>query len=68
MTLETGKRMIKRKTGGTFLSIIAGYTHEGSGFVCPSACAKAGVENLMKLAKHMSSMHVITFFYCHIIS
>ena len=34
--------------GGTFLSITTHYTNEGSGFVCPSACAKSGVETMMK--------------------
>lgn len=48
LTLESGKRMIKQNKGGVFLSITTHYTNEGSGFVCPSACAKSGVETLMK--------------------
>ena len=35
--------MIKEKTGGTFLNItVSGF--KGTGFVLPSACAKAGVD------------------------
>jgi len=34
--------------GATFLSISAVYTQTGSGFVSPSASAKAGVEALTK--------------------
>ena len=35
-------------TGGVFLSITTTYTRSGSGFVSPSASAKAGVENLTR--------------------
>jgi NAD(P)-dependent dehydrogenase (short-subunit alcohol dehydrogenase family) len=40
-----GKRWISRKTGGTVLNIVTTYAAAncGSGFVVPSACAKAGV-------------------------
>lgn len=48
LTLDTGKRMIAAKQGGVFLAITTHYTNEGSGFVCPSACAKSGVETMMK--------------------
>merc|ERR1719422_2853339 len=48
LTLETGKRMIKVQSGGVFLAITTHYTNEGSGFVVPSACAKSGVETMMK--------------------
>jgi len=48
LTLEVGKRQIKEATGGVFLAITTHYTNEGSGFVVPSACAKAGVETMMK--------------------
>merc|ERR1712115_507023 len=48
LTLETGKRMIAKQTGGVFLAITTHYTNEGSGFVVPSACAKSGVETMMK--------------------
>ena len=48
LTLETGKRMIAAETGGVFLAITTHYTNEGSGFVVPSACAKSGVETMMK--------------------
>ena len=44
MTLDVGKRLIKEKKGATFLAITTPYTTHGSGFVCPSASAKAGVE------------------------
>ena len=48
MTLDAGKRMIEAKKGGVFLAITTHYTYEGSGFVVPSACAKSGVETMMK--------------------
>ena len=46
--LDVGKRMIQAQQGGVFLAITTHYTNEGSGFVCPSACAKSGVETMMK--------------------
>jgi 2,4-dienoyl-CoA reductase len=48
LTLDVGKRMIAAQKGGVFLAITTHYTNEGSGFVCPSACAKSGVETMMK--------------------
>merc|ERR1719215_2175374 len=48
LTLDVGKRMIAKDTGGVFLAITTHYTYEGSGFVVPSACAKSGVETMMK--------------------
>ncbi|KAK2703927.1 2,4-dienoyl-CoA reductase [(3E)-enoyl-CoA-producing], mitochondrial-like isoform X2 [Artemia franciscana] len=48
VTMEIGKRMIKEETGGVFLCITTPYTTHGSGFVCPSASAKAGVEAMTK--------------------
>merc|ERR1712020_121617 len=48
LTLDVGKRMIKQETGGVFLSITTHYVYEGSGYVVPSACAKSGVETMMK--------------------
>ncbi|MCH8070134.1 MAG: SDR family oxidoreductase [Candidatus Marinimicrobia bacterium] len=41
-TLAVGKEMIKNK-GGTVLNIITTYAWTGSGYVVPSAAAKAGV-------------------------
>ena len=35
-------------SGGVFLSITTHYVYEGSGYVVPSACAKSGVETMMK--------------------
>lgn len=43
MTLAAGKEWIKEETGGVFLNIVTTYAWTGSGFVVPSACAKAGV-------------------------
>lgn len=42
-TLALGRRWIEAKQPGTVLSILATYVWTGSGFVLPSACAKAGV-------------------------
>lgn len=42
-TLATGKNWIKKSQSGTFLNIVTTYAWTGSGFVVPSACAKAGV-------------------------
>jgi len=47
-TLELGKRWIKRKQPGTVLSIASTYATSGSGYVVPSAVAKAGVVGLTK--------------------
>lgn len=46
--LEAGKRLIEAKKGAVFLSISTTYASSGSGFVVPSAAAKAGVEALVK--------------------
>ena len=42
-TLAMGKRWIEQKQAGTFLNIVTTYSWTGSGYVVPSACAKAGV-------------------------
>ena len=42
-TLAAGKNWIKNKQSGTFLNIVTTYAWTGSGYVVPSACAKAGV-------------------------
>lgn len=42
-TLELGRRWIAAGRPGQVLSIVATYAETGSGFVVPSACAKAGV-------------------------
>jgi NAD(P)-dependent dehydrogenase (short-subunit alcohol dehydrogenase family) len=43
LTLAMGKRWIDAKQPGTFLNIVTTYAWTGSGYVVPSACAKAGV-------------------------
>ncbi len=43
MTLEVGKRWIGRQQPGTMLNIVTTYATTGSGYVVPSAAAKAGV-------------------------
>jgi NAD(P)-dependent dehydrogenase (short-subunit alcohol dehydrogenase family) len=43
MTLAAGKYWIDKKLPGTFLNIVTTYSWTGSGYVVPSACAKAGV-------------------------
>ncbi len=42
-TLACGRRWIEAKQPGSVLNILATYVWTGSGFVVPSACAKAGV-------------------------
>lgn len=42
-TLALGKRWIAAKQAGTVLNIVTTYAWTGSGYVVPSACAKAGV-------------------------
>ena len=42
-SLAMGKHWIKHKQEGTFLNITTTYAFTGSGYVVPSACAKAGV-------------------------
>ncbi|KAF5905720.1 2,4-dienoyl-CoA reductase, mitochondrial, partial [Clarias magur] len=48
VTLDIGKRLIKAQKGAAFLAITTIYAESGSGFVMPSASAKAGVEALCK--------------------
>ena len=43
VTLCAGKNWIRNKQTGTFLNIVTTYAWTGSGYVVPSACAKAGV-------------------------
>jgi len=43
VTLTAGKHWIKEKQPGTFLNIVTTYAWTGSGYVVPSAAAKAGV-------------------------
>ena len=47
-TRAAGKLWIAEKRGGTVLSIATTYATTGSGFVLPSACAKAGVVALTR--------------------
>ncbi len=42
-SLATGKYWIAAKRAGTVLNIVTTYSWTGSGYVVPSACAKAGV-------------------------
>ncbi|KAL5022348.1 hypothetical protein ScPMuIL_001503 [Solemya velum] len=48
VTLDIGKRLIEAKQGAAFLSITTVYAETGSGFVVPSAAAKAGVNAMTK--------------------
>ncbi|ODN03001.1 2,4-dienoyl-CoA reductase, mitochondrial [Orchesella cincta] len=48
VTLDIGKRLIAAQKGASILAITTTYTYRGSGFVVPSAAAKAGVENMMR--------------------
>lgn len=43
VTLTAGKHWIAKKQPGTFLNIVTTYAWTGSGYVVPSAAAKAGV-------------------------
>jgi NAD(P)-dependent dehydrogenase (short-subunit alcohol dehydrogenase family) len=43
VTLTAGKDWISKKQSGTFLNIVTTYAWTGSGYVVPSAAAKAGV-------------------------
>jgi NAD(P)-dependent dehydrogenase (short-subunit alcohol dehydrogenase family) len=47
-TRAAGRLWIEEKRGGAVLSIAATYAETGSGFVLPSACAKAGVVALTR--------------------
>lgn len=48
VTMDIGKRLIKEGQGGSFLSISTWYAEMGSGYVIPSACAKAGCDAMTK--------------------
>ncbi len=48
VTLEFGRRLVAAGQGCSFLAITTLYAHDGSPFVVPSACAKAGVETMIK--------------------
>ena len=48
ITLDLGKRMREAERGAVFLYTTTTYASTGSGFVLPSGCAKAGVENMIK--------------------
>ncbi|KAH7482381.1 hypothetical protein PRIC1_006770 [Phytophthora ramorum] len=48
VTLDAGKRMIEHEKGGVFLNITTTYAETGSGYVVPSAAAKAGVSAMIK--------------------
>ena len=47
-TLNLGKRWIKNKSEGNILNIVTTYSWTGSGYVVPSACAKAGVLSMTR--------------------
>ena len=47
-TLDLGKRWIEKKQAGVVLNIATTYAMTGSGYVVPSAAAKAGVVSLTK--------------------
>ncbi|TMW58505.1 hypothetical protein Poli38472_010064 [Pythium oligandrum] len=48
VTLDAGKRMIAAEQSGVFLNISTTYAETGSGYVVPSAAAKAGVSAMTK--------------------
>lgn len=48
LTFQFGKKMIENNKSGVFLNISTTYAQTGSGFVVPSAVAKAGCDNLTK--------------------
>jgi len=45
---------------GVFLNISTAYARTGSGYVVPSACAKAGIEALTKYVRQSSDMISLT--------
>jgi len=47
-TLTLGKKWIKDKFDGNILNIVTTYSWTGSGYVVPSACAKAGVLSMTR--------------------
>ena len=54
--------MIAAGTGGVFLNVTTNYAPHGSGFVAPSAAAKAGVHALTgSLAAEWGARHGIRF-------
>lgn len=60
VTLALGKKWIAAKHPGRVLSIVATYVHSGSGFVVPSAAAKAGVLAMSKSLAVEWAPHGIT--------
>jgi len=48
LTLSLGKKMIKESHTASFINISTTYANTGSGYVVPSAIAKAGCDNLTK--------------------
>ncbi|XP_048576396.1 2,4-dienoyl-CoA reductase [(3E)-enoyl-CoA-producing], mitochondrial [Nematostella vectensis] len=48
VNLDIGKRLIEANKGASFLAITTIYAKSGSGFVLPSASAKAGIEAMTK--------------------
>jgi len=48
VTLGTGRRWIDAGRPGAVVSVVTTYARNGSPYVLPSACAKAGVETMMK--------------------
>lgn len=48
MTLQIGNKMIENHKVGSFVNISTTYANTGSGFVLPSAVAKAGCDNMTK--------------------
>lgn len=59
VTLDIGKRMIKQGKPGNFLAITTVYAKTGSGFVVPSAAAKAGVETLTRYCTAQKLSHFL---------
>ena len=47
-TLTLGKKWIREKKNGNILNIVTTYSWTGSGYVVPSACAKAGVLSMTR--------------------
>ena len=47
-SLTLGKKWIKDKSQGNILNIVTTYSWTGSGYVVPSACAKAGVLSMTR--------------------
>ena len=60
VTLALGKKWIAARHPGRVLSIVATYVHSGSGFVVPSAAAKAGVLAMSKSLAVEWAPHGIT--------